>query len=1053
MVPRGKIATLLWAEQSEDAARHALRQCLLDLRQVLATAKLEALRAEADLIGLEPSRVVVDAARFESQIAHGTPEALQAAVALYRGDLLEGFSLKEPAFEDWLRVERERLRSKSVGALKKLLAHHVRQRGPDSVDSAVQVAVRLLALEPFDETVHRALMRLYAESGRRSAALRQYEDCVELLGRELGVEPESETRELYRKLVAERARPTKVQAAHPSPIFGDSKTRIPFGSSARTPLVGREDDLGWLDGLRQGTRRGHPALVLVVGEAGIGKSRLVAEVAVRAQSQRTEILLGRGREGESVLPFAPWVEALRPVLSQDLVGRLPPVVRRDLARLCPEIADGPRPPPGGLEDGTRIFEAIAQVLRQLATAHPVMIVIEDLHWCDDMTVRLLRFLPRRLEGRAVCLVGTARPEEVGGDAVRRRLLETLYRDTTCVSRTLAPLSRDETTQLFRALLASRVVALPTSLDERMWRLSEGNPFVVVECARAVRDRDAAGPDVSLGLPDQVRALTERCFKELSDRGARLADAAAVVGRDVDVVVLRHATRLTEPQVVDCVEELVRRHVLREVDGRFDFVHDRVREVAYARLLGPRRALLHRQVAEALEAVYAADLDPHCAAIGVHYREAGVWEHSTTFLARAGFQAFERGACREALACFESALQAMPRLPDTEPWRELQVRMRLICNDASKATGSYERGHDYLIEAEKVAVSLTDRRWEGRVACALGSGVRAAGALDRALMYGSRALSIAEETKDRQLESTARFLLAMAENNVGHFRLSLEHLSKILALSALPPDGDDGYLPFIIIPFGTPRNVARFWKVNGHTQLGEFDAGVRLVEEWLRDEDMSDESVRAPALLAHISLGRVQNGAGRFAEAIRAYERALALYREDAHGAYHTPLMWGLGLAYALGGRVGDGLEVLGRAEEAVRKLGSKSFGPMRLLHSGRVLIEAGRIEEADRNGAEALAVAIKDGNRISEAGAHGLLAEIAKLREPVDEAVMRRHLIASLELAEAMEARPLAARCHLRLAWLYDRVGRGDGARHAAAAGALMEMMGEPASLAAAGVH
>ena len=101
MVPRGKIATLLWAEQSEDTARHALRQCLLDLRQVLAKAKLEAIRAEADLIGLEPSRVVVDAARFESQIAHGIPEALEDAVALYRGDLLEGFSLKEPAFEDW----------------------------------------------------------------------------------------------------------------------------------------------------------------------------------------------------------------------------------------------------------------------------------------------------------------------------------------------------------------------------------------------------------------------------------------------------------------------------------------------------------------------------------------------------------------------------------------------------------------------------------------------------------------------------------------------------------------------------------------------------------------------------------------------------------------------------------------------------------------------------------------------------------------------------------------------------------------------------------------
>ena len=143
MVPRGKITALLWPEQSEDAARHALRQCLFDLRQVLAKAKIQATRVEGDLIGLEPGRVVVDTARFERQAAHGTPEALQEAVTLYRGDLLEGFSVKEPAFEDWLRAERERLRSQAIGAMKKLLAHHVAQGAPDA---ALQVAVRLLAL-------------------------------------------------------------------------------------------------------------------------------------------------------------------------------------------------------------------------------------------------------------------------------------------------------------------------------------------------------------------------------------------------------------------------------------------------------------------------------------------------------------------------------------------------------------------------------------------------------------------------------------------------------------------------------------------------------------------------------------------------------------------------------------------------------------------------------------------------------------------------------------------------------------------------------------------
>src|SRR5262249_30151515 len=754
-IPRGKVTTLLWADQSEDAARHALRQCLLDLRSVLAKANLEVIRAEGDLIGLDQSKIVVDAASLERHIAHGPPEPLHEPVILYRGDLLEGFSVREQGFEDWLRTERERLRSLVLGALKNLLTHHVRQKVSDA---AIHVAVRLLALEPFDETVHRTLMRLYAESGRRSTALRQYEDCVEILGREVGVEPEAETRDLYRRLVSERARAANVPTAagtHRSPIAQRSKARMSFRSNAQTPLVGREVDLGWLDTFSQRAYHGQPQLLLLLGEAGIGKSRLVEELAASARHHHAETLFGRGREGKSFLAFAPWVEALRPALGEDVVNRLPATIRRDLARLLPQIDDGPSSAPGGLEDGLRIFEAVAHLLRQLSDGHPLLVVIEDLHWCDDMTLRLLKFLPRRLEGRPVLLVGTARPEETPNDAGRGLVLDTLYRDTTCISRTLEPLSRDKTIQLLRALLTPRSYSLSELLAERVWKLSEGNPFVVVECARAVRDRGVAGPETSLELPDQVRALTARCFANLSDPATRLIDVAAVIGRDFDAALLGYAAEMAEPEVADGLEELVRRRVVREVDGRFDFGHDRMREAAYARLLRPRRTLLHRQVAQALEAVYVTELDSHCTAIGAHYREAGVWGHASKYLARAGFQAWERGAGREALTCFEDALQAIARLPETAGLRQLPVHVLLAANGAHVATGSYERGRPHLHAAESLAATLPDRRWEGRVAAALCTSYRAAGAPERALRFGQRALEIACETRDRHLESVAR----------------------------------------------------------------------------------------------------------------------------------------------------------------------------------------------------------------------------------------------------------------------------------------------------------
>jgi hypothetical protein len=199
----------------------------------------------------------------------------------------------------------------------------------------------LLILEPFDEGVHRTLMRLYAESGRRSSALRQYEVCVELLSRELGVEPEPETRDLYRRLIAKHTtNPPAIPPSHRKPSLRAARRQGAFRLAASTPLIGREADLSWLTALWLRSRRSEPQLALMIGEAGIGKTRLVGELASRAQ-RRSEFLLGRGREGEDVLPFAPWVELLRPALSEPLLGQLAPVTRVDLARLFPELTDGP----------------------------------------------------------------------------------------------------------------------------------------------------------------------------------------------------------------------------------------------------------------------------------------------------------------------------------------------------------------------------------------------------------------------------------------------------------------------------------------------------------------------------------------------------------------------------------------------------------------------------------------------------------------------------------------------------------------------------------------
>lgn len=538
--------------------------------------------------------------------------------------------------------------------------------------------------------------------------------------------------------------------------------------------------------------------------------------------------------------------------------------------------------------------------------------------------------------------------------------------------------------------------------------------MVVECARAAREPSA--PGASLDLPEQVRALTTRYLAALSGEATRLVDIAAVIGRDFDVAVLQHAASMSETEVADGVEELVRRRVLREISGRFDFGHDRVREVAYGRLLGPRRTLLHRLVADALEAVHVDDLDSHCAAIGAHYRQAGVWRSACAYQAQAGSQAWSRGAGREALACFEDALKALAQLPATEDRLQLGVRMRLAANGALVATGRFEQGRNHLLEAERLAATLPDPGWEGRVAAALGYSYRAGGALDRALGFGERALGIAGRTRDRRLESVARLVLGQRENFAGNFRRSLEHLSTVQSGDSQSPAAAEFFLLHLDHE-PELQAAARHWMVRSHVELGDFDAAMRLIERSLRENEPLGDPLGTQRLFAHLGLGYLYSESGDVAAAVRAYEDGLALYREDCHVHLYHPLAWGLGLAYTLAGRASEGFELFESAEV-------EAFRPFRLVCLGKALVHARRIDEAARVALDALRQARERGAQAVEASAHWLLAEVARLREPVDRAEMERYLRDAVRRAEALEMRPLAARCHLRLAWLYRRVGR-----------------------------
>src|SRR5262245_40692360 len=440
--PRDKLAALLWPDMDNEQARANLRKALFVLRPPLSAAP-SSLRVEEDGIELDTRALDVDVLAFERLAHRADPEALQQAADLYRGDLLASMGLADTPFEEWLVVERERLRDLALEALSRLLAHQVKTGAPPAIKTAQQ----LLMLDPLQEAVHRTLMQLYAWHGRRDAALRQYQSCVDALRRELGVEPEAETRQHYQEIL--RSRPGLSETARQT-------TADPPATRARTsgtalhplpdeaPMIAREAELTRLLLTLEEALAGRGQVIAVLGEAGIGKSRLVSQLGVEAAKRSALVLVSHAYPTEQALAYGLWIDVLRTsgVLDRDgMFWHLAPAWRAELARLFPELATAETQRAASPEDAMRLFEAVAQLLEQLAKAQPLMLVLEDAHWADEMSVRLTSVLSRRIAAWPILIILTAREEEVAEVPVLRDLVAVPRLDRLL----LGPLSHEEST--------------------------------------------------------------------------------------------------------------------------------------------------------------------------------------------------------------------------------------------------------------------------------------------------------------------------------------------------------------------------------------------------------------------------------------------------------------------------------------------------------------------------------------------------------------------------------------------------------------------------------
>lgn len=503
---RQHLSFLFWPDATEAHARASLRKLLYDLRQTVPHIDAVLAVDHGMIHWRDPTSVTVDAATFTNLLLHpgltGDPRAVQAtletAIALFGGELLPA------CYDDWVLREREHLHQQYLGALQQLTYLYAEQ---GDLSAAIAHAQRLVQADPLQESAYRLLMHLHLRSGDRARALRVYHTCTTMLVHELGVEPDLETQTVYQHLL-------------------DMESIGPVAPAAQLgarPLVGRQWEWEKLLHVWQQATQAEPRFVVIAGEAGTGKSRLAEEMVLWANSQSITAVQARAYAAEGSLVYAPVRDWLRSETLWPVLARLDAVWLSEVGRLLPELfvqrPDLPRPEPLAEQwQRQRLFEALAQAFA--AVKAPLLLVLDDLQWCDRETLEWLHYLLRFNPKACLLVAGTVRPEEVDPQHALTTLLLNLRSTGQLAEIELGPLDACDT-----AVLASQVAEreLDAETVTRLYHATEGNPLFIVETVRASfggsgpkREQDNwSSPNHFHALPPKVQAVIQSRLAQLS----------------------------------------------------------------------------------------------------------------------------------------------------------------------------------------------------------------------------------------------------------------------------------------------------------------------------------------------------------------------------------------------------------------------------------------------------------------------------------------------------------------------------------------------------------
>ncbi len=866
LVPADQILEYLWPALPPRKAQNNLWVTVSQLRRVLQPDLPPRVRSayihkqgEGYLFDSE-SDYWLDCGAFATHLATAAQSttdltacisAWDAARILYQGDYLED----EP-YAEWAQMPRIQWRRRYEQLLINLAEAHGRN---GRFQQAITHCREILTLDNANETAYRLLMRCHAALGERATALKVYDEAVQALQDEIGVDPMPETAELARQI---------------QQLEGDWKLEIDqssvstFQPPISPPFVGRGKEIDLIARLLTQTTTGQGQMALISGEPGIGKSRLVQETTVLARRQGFHVLSAHCYLVEQSMPYQPLIDLARQVMAGDnRWQQLAPVWLRELAVLVPEMGDvaasatgvaRPSDEPDESPQG-RLFQAIFHLFANQANRRKLLLVVEDIHWTDPATLQCLHYLARHVAQVPIGLTFTLREEYLSTDADLVAMLHSLRREAHVTSLPLARLTEADTI----ALLAQTADTAPYAdrLSHWLYQETAGNPFFFISTLQSLREEgllhDAANTDwqamartdPALALPDAIRDSVRDRLQRLPQAEREALDWMAVCGRRLDFSTLQAISHQPQMTLLNAVEQLGERQLLVETTGQYDFDHNKIREVVYYDLSAARRGLYHRQIAETLDAMPPS---PERASILAHHFErGGENEKALAYWMQAGKHALDTYAYQQTVRHYERAL-ALTDQPAAQMDAYLGLgRASILLDDHKAATAVIRQG---LHLAERYG----DDARRARLLYAQARNASRQHRSDGGKPEVEAALVAAEQAGDEYYLAQSLLLLTEVHESNGDLSSALETATRAQIVSSKLNDNQLEARALVELGFF-------------HAQRAEFSEAANAAERGLRLLAETDD--RNAIAYAWNILGRALGGRGDYGRAFDAFHRS------------------------------------------------------------------------------------------------------------------------------------------------------------------------------------